>query len=54
MEILRQAVERAIDDIIVELTTADRVRWRTVEASARRLLSAARELRRLNQTRQGS
>jgi hypothetical protein len=51
MESLRQAVERAIDDVIVELTTSERVRWRTVEAAARRLMRAARELDRLNQVR---
>jgi hypothetical protein len=48
MESLREAVERAIDDVIVELTTSESVRWRTVEAAARRLMRAARELQQVN------
>jgi hypothetical protein len=45
---LEQAVERAVDDIIVEVTAADpadAARWRRLEAAATRLHKAARELR---------
>jgi hypothetical protein len=45
---LEQAVERAVDDIIVEVTAAepaDAGRWRRLEAAATRLRKAARELR---------
>lgn len=45
MESLREAVERAVDDVIVELTS-DRIRWRAVEMAAWRLVRVARELQR--------
>jgi hypothetical protein len=49
MKSLQQAVERAVDDIIAELTladTADAGHWQRLEAAATRLQKAARELRR--------
>lgn len=48
MKALEQAVERAVDDIIVELTTvsaADVAHWKRLEAAATRLRKVARELR---------
>jgi hypothetical protein len=49
MKSLEQAVERAVDDIIAEVTTvvmADALHWQRLEAAATRLRKAARELRR--------
>lgn len=48
MTSMKQAVERAVDDIIVELSTVDTAdvgHWKRIEAAATRLRKAARELR---------